>query len=495
VIVEQQDAAAVMVQWVERYGPAAGEEGPVRLVREVFGVDPDEWQEEVLRDFGRGTRRISIRSCHGPGKTCLVAWMVWCMLLTRFPQKTVATAPTRGQLFDGLFAEVETWGKRLPPQINALYNHKSDRIELLASPSESFFTARTARAETPEALQGIHSDHVLLIADEASGVAEPIFEAGSGSMSGESCQTVLLGNPVRTSGFFFESHNRLSHMWKTYHIRAAGAEWPSGIPSYRVADDYVREQAALYGDDSNAYRIRVLGEFPASDEDTVIPFSLVESARMRELELPKQMPEVWGLDVARFGSARNALVGRNKRAVTSIEVWDQVDLMQTAGRVYDKYHQTAPFDRPKVILVDIIGMGAGVVDRLLELKLPVRGVNASETAGTTERFMRARDELWWKGRDWLAGNDVMMKASDDIAVAEIELLAQELCGPRYAFTSSGKIKVEGKDEMRKRGLRSPDVADAFILTFAEDLSILTGEGLGGGFGWSAELPSRTRGIP
>ena len=180
--------------FVIRYGPKAGETGPEQMVREVFGAEPDDWQLEGLRAYGRCEPGVSIRSCHGVGKTAMLSWIIWHQLLTRFPQKTVATAPTAPQLFDALFAECRKWYYHLPPAVAGLFEVKSDSIVLLAQPASSFASFRTARAETPEAMQGVHSEWVLLIGDEASGINEKIFEAGAGSMTGERATTVLAGS-------------------------------------------------------------------------------------------------------------------------------------------------------------------------------------------------------------------------------------------------------------------------------------------------------------
>jgi len=488
---------AILKDFISRYGPPMGAMGPVNLVKEVFRVEPDEWQSDLLRDFGAGERRIGVRSAHGVGKTCVLAWMVWAMLLTRFPQKTVATAPTKGQLFDSLFTEILSWGKRLPPALHGLYNFKSDRIELLASPSESFFTARSARPEMPEALQGIHSDHVLIIGDEASGIPEPIFEAGSGSMSGDNATTVLAGNPVRTSGLFFDVFNKMADNWRTYHIRAAGVDWPTGIPSERAIPDFVQDIASRYGEESNAYRIRVLGEFPKGDENQVVPFELVEASRSRDIVTVPGAPSVWGVDVARFGSARNALAVRTKRELISVETWEGVDLMQTAGRIKAKWDATMPSDRPETILIDVNGLGGGVVDRLCELGLPVRGINVAETANIDDRYHRLRDELWWRVREWFEGKDVKVPPMTRKDHDPVETTISELVKPTYKYLSSGKIQVETKDEMRKRGVPSPDLADAFMLTFAEDVSVLMGSSGSGwaGSAWNDELPDRSVGVP
>src|SRR5690606_16980283 len=137
----------VFEQFLQLYGPPAGEEGPPRFVREVIGVEPDDWQELVLRDYGRGERRISIRSCHGSGKTSVASWCISHALATKYPQKTVATAPSASQLAGALVPEVKHWLRQLPQALQDLFLVKSDGIYLAAAPESSFFEARTARAD------------------------------------------------------------------------------------------------------------------------------------------------------------------------------------------------------------------------------------------------------------------------------------------------------------------------------------------------------------
>lgn len=448
-----ENGVSVFAQFLARYGPPAGEFGPERMAYEVFGVKTlDPWQLSVLRAFGRGERRISISSCHGPGKTFVANMCIWNMLLCRFPQKTVATAPTRGQIFDALFAEVKSWGAKLPPQLRELFEFKSDRIELRAAKDDSFFSARTARAEKPEALQGIHSENVLLVADEASGVPEQIFEAAIGSMSGLFATTLLLSNPTRSSGFFYDTHHKLADMW--FRVTVSADDSP------RVSDDYVRDVARRYGEDSNAYRVRVLGLFPKSDDDTIIPYEMVAMARQRDIVLNPEAPIVWGLDCARFGDDLSVLYERQGKVVTFLGEWKKLDTMQVVGQVKHKWDDLMPHARPRAILVDVIGLGAGVVDRLRELGLPVRGINVGEAAAHNDKYRNLRTELWFKGREWLAKLDCKLP--------DQEKLVQDLVGPRYTFTSTGKFAAEGKKDMKKRGYASPNHADAFLLTLAEN---------------------------
>ena len=467
-----QKQANAFDEFLRRYRP-----NPVLFVREVLGVEPDEWQAEMMMAVASGHRRISIRSGHGVGKSTGASWLMLWFLLTRYPVKVVVTAPTSSQLFDALFAEVKRWVNELPHSMQRLLNVKSDKIELVAAPAEAFISARTSRAETPEALQGIHSDHVLLVADEASGVPEAVFEAAAGSMSGEHACTLLLGNPTRSSGFFFDTHNRLRDHWWTRRV--------SCIDSPRVSDAYVEEMKQRYGEDSNAYRVRVLGEFPLADDDTVIPIDLVVSAMNRDVEARPDVRPIWGLDVARFGTDKSALAKRYGHVITEVMTWGGLDLMQLCGRVKAEYDALKPSDRPLEILVDSIGLGAGVVDRLRELGLPARGVNVAESPALGQTYTNLRAELWFRVKAWLEQRN--SKLPND------EGLLAELVSPRYTFTSNGKMKVEGKDDMRKRGLSSPDRADAVCLTLASEAATAI-YGSAGSSSWSKPIRRNMRGV-
>ena len=454
-------------QFVSRYS-----KDPVRFVKEMLQLEPDKWQADVLTDVAHGIRKISIRSGHGVGKSAVLSWASIWFLLTRYPAKVVMTAPSSPQLFDALFAETRAWINNLPDFLKTLLVVTADRIALKAAPDEVFLSARTSRADTPEALQGVHSANVLLLADEASGIDEAVFNAASGSMSGENATTILTGNPTRTTGFFFETHNRLKDHWKTYHV--------SSFESPRVSKDFIEEVKIKSGEDSNEYRIRVLGDFPTTDDNTIISRELAEAATYRDVSVNPNAPTVWGLDVARFGSDRSALTVRQANVVSEIQVWRNLDLMQLCGAVVAQYEGSST--KPTEILVDSIGLGAGVVDRLRELGLPVLGVNVSESPAVGS-YRNLRAELWYRCKDWLAKRDCKLPKNDD--------LISELCSVRYTFSSNGKAQVESKDEMRKRGLRSPDLADSLMLTFAANEALMIN---GVSHKWKEPLKRGLRGI-
>jgi phage terminase large subunit len=374
----------------------------------------------------------------------------------RFPQKTVCTAPTSKQLFDALYAETVTWLKRLKPGVRDLFEIKSESIELIAAPEESFVSFRTSSADKPEALAGVHSQgYVLLVCDEASGIPDVIFESAAGSMSGFNATTILTGNPVRRTGFFYDVFNNgdLAPMWVRSHVSCVGHP--------NVDQDFIRDIAARYGESSNAYRVRVLGEFSLVEDDVVIPWELIDPALARDVK-PLMVRPIWGLDVARQGRDANALAKRQGNVLTDkTKEWHSHDTMITVGKVKSEWDGTLPSQRPSEINVDVIGIGAGVVDRLRELGLPARGVNVSESASMQDRFRNLRSELWWKGREWFEKKDCCIGGDED--------LAKELSRPTFEYTSNGKILVEPKKMTMKRTSKpSPNKADAFLLTLASE---------------------------
>ena len=434
---------------------AAYRDHPVLFVREVLGATPLPWQEDFLRAVARGERRISVRAGHGVGKSTVCSWALIWHMVTRYPQKSVVTAPTAAQLFDALYSELKSWINKLPPILKDLFEVFSDRINLKDAPESSFISARTSSSERPEALAGVHSENVLLIVDEASAVPEAVFEAAAGSMSGHSATTILISNPTRNSGLFYKTHHELASDWFRLHVSCIN------IPL--VSSDFVRQIEATYGRDSNAFRIRVLGEFAIADDDTLIAADLVDAAMSRDITQGDETM-VYGLDVARFGTDRTALCKRRGNVVVEIKHWGGLDLMQTVGAVVNE----AKTDNPEEICVDTIGLGSGVADRLREQGFNVRDVNVSESSAMNPNANKLRDELWLSVKDWLATRAVKLPKDDT--------LRHELVAPRYNFTSSGKVVVESKDSMKRRGMRSPDLADALCLTFASNAALVGGRG-------------------
>jgi phage terminase large subunit len=446
------DLATIYEQFVEAY-----RDQPVLFVKNVLKAEPLPWQCEFLTHVANGERRISVRAGHGVGKSTACAWLLLWHMFTRMPQKAVCTAPTAGQLFDALFSELKHWANRLPDPLRESIEIFTDRIVHKGAPESSFISARTSSAERPEALAGVHSEHVLLICDEASAIPEAVFESAAGSMSGHEATTVLISNPTRNTGLFFKTHHQLSSDWKTMHV--------SCLENPLVSTDFVAQIKATYGESSNAFRVRVLGEFSLRDDDSLIAADLVDAAMSRDVALDTTQDLIYGVDVARFGSDRTVICKRRGNVVIELRHWSGEDLMGTVGRIVHE----ANIDKPAVIAVDSIGLGGGVADRLRELGYNVVDVNVSESNSMNQQASRLRDELWLAAKDWLETRAVKLPKDDE--------LRAELIGPTYSFTSNGKIKVESKSEMKKRGMRSPDLADALCLTFSGQAAIVGGRAL------------------
>ncbi len=431
---------------------------PKLFVREALRAEYiDPWVLEAMEYIVDGNR-LSVRSGHGVGKTAWLGKLILWFLYTR-AGKICCVAPTQHQLHDVLWPETRKWQRRMPQVLQDEFIFTTEKIAHARNPDESFAVARTARKEHPEALQGFHHENQLVIFDEASGVDDSIFEMGRGALSTPGSKTVMTGNPTRIEGYFFNSFHKNRSRWKCMRVNAEDLIKRNCPYIDRQFMDEFEEE---FGRDSNVYRVRITGDFPTEETDSVIPLHLIEAATQRRVEPTGLI--VWGLDVARFGEDRTALCKRwGNKVLEPIKWWHGKDNMQVAGLIKKEYEDTEPEKQPEYIMVDSIGYGAGVLDRLREQGLPAKGVNVAESANVKENYMRLRDELWFDGRDWFEQRDCSFP-DDGLAIGELSTV-------HYDITSTGKYKVESKDERKKRlsgrtgGHKSPDLADAFILTF------------------------------
>lgn len=418
----------------------------------------EQWQDRFLRDFyldpmGAQTNepRHTVRSGHGVGKSTIIAILALWFPLTHYDSKTVVTANSQDQLRTNNWPELRKQSKLLPPALLSQIQIDEERLYVKADPEMAFVVRRTASKHNPEALAGIHAEHVLYLIDEASGIDDIIFETAQGSLSTPGACACMFSNPTRVTGFFYKTHTSLQHRWRGFHVSSRD------VPRAR---GHIEDVESAYGKGSNKVKVRVDGDFPTQDDDTVIPLSWVRASIDRDVVHLPYLP-VWGLDVARFGDDRSALAKRQaNRLLEPVKWWHGKDTMQLTGLVYKEYHETHEDARPKEILIDVIGLGSGVVDRCRELGLPVRGINVAEAEAIGDRCMRLRDELWFAARDWFE--------SKDCSIPNDPHLISELVVPTYDQHSSGRNVVESKKDMKKRvpEMGSPDIADAFVLTFA-----------------------------
>lgn len=462
-MIEADDPTTKYIEHIARWR----EHGPALFAAEALGL-PREWdyekKEGIRKWWWRAShglvtkRKISVRSGHGAHKTGFTAVAILWFLICYHPCKIPCTAPSSHQLNDVLWPEVAKWMRRLrerAPELASALEWTKQRVYVKEAPEEGFAVLRTARPEKPEALQGFHSDNLLFIVDEASGVAEPVFEVAQGALLGKNAFLILIGNPTRTHGFFHASHHHDRAAFCTIHVDVEKVEGANTAEVTRLA--------MKYGRDSNYFRVRVQGEFPTGELDTLIPLYICEEAQARYGQIADVGPVVWGLDPAGQGTDRSVLFKRNAvRQLEKHQFKRRYEAMQVVGWVHEEWLKTPEEERPIAICVDAIGLGAGIASRLAELKLPVVSVNVSESPAMKADYHRLRDELYWKVREWLMNRKAALVPGDEDVVAELTLLRW------LPPESDGKIRVENKHEVKKRlkTESSPDVADAVMLSFA-----------------------------
>ena len=432
---------------------------PVAFAEEACGLDDlDEWQCKFLGSIS-GNRRTAVRAGRGCGKSTTVAIGILWFLVCFSPAKVLVTAPKADQATDVIWSEVEILRQRMPAVLADAIVVQSDSIYVKGLERINFAAIRTARADNPDALRGAHAENILVICEESSGIADTSFTVLEGTMTTANAKMVLVGNMSRTSGYFYDAHFAdRAGIWSKIHVNCEvvarnGHRW--------FNDDFVKSMASKYGRESDEYRIEVLGEPPQSEERSVIPRYLIEAATYREVERVPGVIPVWGLDVGRVRD-RSALAKRcGNHLLEPVKWWREPDTTVLAEHVVEEYRQQERRNRemlPSEILVDVIGLGAGVLDMLVKLGMPARGINVAEAHPSKDRYLRKRDELWFKARDWFAGLDVYVPRDDGFI--------GELSSVQWDETDSGKRKVESKNEIRAKSRESPDLADAFILTFA-----------------------------
>ncbi len=425
--------------------PPETAESPVRFAKECLNLVPTAQQEEFLLALARPGARVAVRSGHGTGKsTALAAAALW-FVSTRRDALVPCTAPTAHQLQDVLWREMRRLVGQMPEEMRGRFQVTAERI--LVKETGGLIVGRTARPENPDALQGFHAPEILFIIDEAAGVADAVFEVARGALSTPSARVALTGNPTRLSGYFHAAFHLARDSW----ARLAFSCHDSPL----VAPEYARDLAKEYGEDSDLYRVRVLGEFPKSGVYNLIPLEQVEKAMERKAPAGyrEAAPCVFGVDPAWMGTDRSAIVMRRGLEARVIAVVRGADTVRLAELVAARCVQ----HEPDTIFVDQTGVGAGVLDQLQHAGYPVIGVAFSQTPTEPDRFLNRRAEMWWKLKEWLE-QEPFLEANPD--------LRDDLVAPEYFLTSTGKIQLEAKDSMRRRGLASPDLGDALALTFA-----------------------------
>lgn len=440
---------------------------PVEFVQDLIGADPDPWQKETLNALVTNSK-LSIRSGQGVGKTALESWSIVWFLSCRPYSRVVATAPTMQQLYEVLWAECAKWLDR--SEVKDLLVWTKTKIYMDGDPERWFATAKTATK--PENMQGFHEDHMLIVVDEASGVADPIMEAILGTLTGYDNKLLMCGNPNRLEGVFYDSHNIDLDKYWTKKV--------SSLDSTRTSKDNIEMLLKKYGRDSDVARVRIFGEFPKGALDSMISMETVEAAidnKVKESEVTTSNILQIGVDVARFGDDKTVITGRIGYKIFQPDKYVKKSTMETAGNVIltaKRYMQEYPNIKAVIIKIDDTGVGGGVTDRVTEVvyeeKLPytVIGVN-NGSAATDEYYANLGAQIWGEMRDALEENfsAVLQGKPPVIELPDDVDLIKQLSNRKKKITSKGKIQLESKDEMKARGLGSPDTADSVTLAWHE----------------------------
>lgn len=423
---------------------------PVFFVEEVLKSPLWEKQREILEAV-RDNREVAIRSCHASGKSYVSGRIVHWWLNSHTDSVVITTAPTFRQVKEVLWREIRgsVSGKNIYPRNAVLDTH----INI----SDRWF-ALGLSTDKPDQFQGFHSPHLMVLVDEASGIQPEIEEAIDG-LTPE--KIVRIGQPLSNVGRFADCF-RIAPIKK---MQISAFDTPNVKEGRRVVPGLITREdvesfKVRYGEDSNVYKVRVLGEFPAQETDSLISVDDIAKAIEREASVPAHFEKKLGVDVARFGDDRSVLLVRQMEKVIRKEILASLDTMQITGQVL-KIAKEEGIKAPN-IFVDVIGIGAGVVDRLHEQAWNVTAVNVSESPEDKESYSNLRAELYAKHlKEWIKTGDL---PDDDF---------YELANIKYKFNSKGQLQIESKEEMKKRGLDSPDVADALMLTFAKRNVVMT----------------------
>lgn len=394
--------------------------------------------------------------------SCITAWLVTWIMATRPHCKGVVTANTAAQLETKTWAEITKWMKR--SLVRDMFEYKAASITSVESPESWRVDALTCREENAESFAGQHaaSSTPFYIFDEASAIPEAIYDVAEGGLTDGEPMIFLFGNPTRNSGRFFECFHKRKRYWETRVIDSRNVV----ITNKSQIAKWLEE----YGEDSDFFKVRVKGEFPSQGADQFIPAERIRAAMDRGAPVHNAATcAVVGVDVARFGDDDTVIFTRVGRdgATIPIKRYHGLDTIQVVGRIKEHvaYLRKNVGIKTVHVFVDEGGVGGGTVDILKADGFPVRGVNFSQHCDDPDKYPGKREEMWSRMAEWLREGSI----PDD------RELFEDMVSPTYTFDTYGRKKLESKKDMKKRGLRSPDAADAVALTFAYRVNEYEGE--------------------
>lgn len=441
-------------------GELADITGPRAWQREVMDAIKDHLSDPARRYT---PLRIARASGHGIGKSALIAMLNKWALDTCVDTRIIITANTEGQLLTKTSPELAKWA-RLSITSAWFKQNATSHISTMKARDKSWRSDLVTWSDNnTEAFAGLHNQgkRIVLIFDEASGIADKVWEVALGALTDENTEIIWLafGNPTQNSGAFRECFGKQRALWNTKQIDSRTVEGTNKA--------YLDELVRTYGEDSDIAKVRVRGMFPSASSMQFIGMDQVEAAQARPVgTFLGSDPLIYGVDCARFGDDSSVLakrVGRDARS-RPWKRWNKMDAMQLAGDIALEAQQ----EHPDAIFVDAGNIGAAVVDRLRQLGIENvyevwfggEGRDANWN-GVKVRTANKRAEMWTNMREWLKSG----------SIPDEQKLIDDLVGPLYSFAGDDtRIMLERKKDMKKRGLASPDDGDALACTFAEPVA-------------------------
>ena len=451
-------------------------EYPDRWADDILGINLWSVQRQILKSVFHNPI-TAVRACNSVGKTFVAAVAVLAFAYIRTPCKILTTAPTFYQVKDLLWSE-----------INTLYKNKLMKTEDgggLGFPGKMLTTKLAindgwfAEGLSPKQavnFQGYHQKHVLGVFDESPGVRSELVDGAMSLLASGDAHMLHIGNPWESVGHFWDLFNEKKGKKEAFkvarfHISCydspnfTGEDVPEEIKRSLIQKNWVEGMIEKYGKDSPICASKCFGDFPEESEYQLIPYHICQEAISRQLDNEEEnnkLPKVLSIDVARFGDDMTVYTLRQGRKVLWQEVESNRDNMEIAGRAVSicKTHKDIT-----IVAVDVIGVGAGVVDRLEELRrdgeisVRVIAVNSAERAYDSDTYFNRRAEMWFGAKEWLTSGSI--PDSDD--------LIGDLTSPHYKYHSDGRYIIESKEDIKKRLRKSTDNADSMIIGISTDL--------------------------
>lgn len=420
---------------------------PILAMNQLFGVVPDGQQTDLILSACKNGSRVAVKSAQGAGKTSTLVWLTLYFLLTLEDCRVLITSPSYQQLSRVFHSEILKWHSKMPQTFKDFFVITKETISIKNKPYQ-MANLVTASADNEESLQGGHAENYIILADEASAIDENIFDVLQGTLgTGSGGRFIMTANPIRNSGRFYEVFSKQSVIWHRITFDA--------FNSAQINQSWIDEMAEFYGEDSDRYKVRVLAQFPRASEEQFIPVDIVEQAMARTLHSSAYhgFEKVMGVDIARFGSDSTVFVIRQGPKLLDYKEYRGLDTTEVASHLVDYYHM----HKPSGIYIDAIGIGAGVFDQCKNFGLPVIEIVVSNRSSDPKQYFNLRSQLWGEMRQWL---------HNECDIVDTHELMSQLCGMTYSYNVKLQMQLANKKDMKKQGLKSPDIADALSLTFA-----------------------------